>query len=98
VQNYTFDLKIDAGKLNGTASAQIADEPRRDPVQIRDGKLDGNNISFVEILKFNDISRDFHDALVGMNIPHTWHVDAGGHTWAVWKNDLYLLSQMVFRN
>ena len=28
--------------------------------------------------------------------PHVWHVDSGGHTWPVWKNDLYLISQMLF--
>lgn len=30
-------------------------------------------------------------------IPHLWHVDAGSHAWPVWKNDLYLLSQKMFR-
>jgi enterochelin esterase-like enzyme len=30
-------------------------------------------------------------------VPHVWHVDSGGHEWPVWKNDLYLLSQMLFR-
>ena len=27
-----------------------------------------------------------------------WHVDSGGHTWPVWRNDLYLFSQMLFRD
>jgi hypothetical protein len=30
-------------------------------------------------------------------IPHIWHIDSGGHTWSVWKNDLYLLIPMLFR-
>ena len=30
-------------------------------------------------------------------IPHVWHIDTGGHVWPVWKNDLYLISQMLFR-
>jgi hypothetical protein len=31
-------------------------------------------------------------------VPHLWHVDSGAHTWPVWKNDLYLLSQRLFRD
>jgi enterochelin esterase-like enzyme len=44
------------------------------------------------------ISKPFHEALTQMEIPHVWHVDSGGHTWPVWKNDLYLFSQMLFRD
>ena len=40
-----------------------------------------------------NISQRFHAALEEKNVPHVWHVDSGGHTWPVWKNDLYLLSQ-----
>jgi enterochelin esterase-like enzyme len=42
-------------------------------------------------------SRSFHTALDEKGITHIWHVDTGGHTWPVWKNDLYLLSQKLFR-
>lgn len=42
-------------------------------------------------------SRDFHAFLKERGIPHIWHVDSGGHTWPVWKNDLYLLGQQLFR-
>ena len=44
-----------------------------------------------------NVSKAFHEALDTMKIPHVWHVDSGGHTWPVWKNDLYLLSPMLFR-
>jgi enterochelin esterase-like enzyme len=44
-----------------------------------------------------NISERFHAALTEKTIPHVWHVDAGGHTWPVWKNDLFLLSQRLFR-
>ena len=30
-------------------------------------------------------------------MPHVWHVNSGGHTWDVWKNDLYLLAQRLFK-
>jgi enterochelin esterase-like enzyme len=42
-------------------------------------------------------SKSFHTALGEKKVPHVWHVDSGAHTWPVWKNDLYLLSQMLFR-
>lgn len=43
-------------------------------------------------------SSNFHTTLKEMEIPHIWHVDFGGHSWNVWKNDLYLLSQKLFQN
>ncbi len=43
------------------------------------------------------ISRDLHAYLKKNNVPHIWHVDSGGHDFAVWKNDLYLFSQLLFR-
>ncbi len=44
-----------------------------------------------------NISKPFHEALVQMGVPHIWHVDSGGHTWPVWKNDLYLVAQLLFQ-
>jgi enterochelin esterase-like enzyme len=45
-----------------------------------------------------DASKSFHSSLEDKKVAHVWHVDSGGHTWPVWKNDLYLLSQMLFRD
>lgn len=45
-----------------------------------------------------NISRSFHEDLKKMDVPHFWYVDSGGHSWPVWKNDLYLISQMLFKN
>ncbi|MBN1123672.1 MAG: esterase family protein [Sedimentisphaerales bacterium] len=45
-----------------------------------------------------NISKPFHEALTEMNIPHIWHVDSGGHSWPVWKNDLYLITQLLFKD
>jgi enterochelin esterase-like enzyme len=42
-------------------------------------------------------SLNFHNALKEMKIPHIWHIDSGGHQAPVWKNDLYLFSQLLFR-
>ena len=44
-----------------------------------------------------NISERFHAALEEKNVPHVWYVEPGGHTPTVWKNDLYLLSQRLFR-
>jgi enterochelin esterase-like enzyme len=44
-----------------------------------------------------DASKSFHGSLGEKKVPHVWHVDSGGHTWPVWKNDLYLLAQKLFR-
>jgi enterochelin esterase-like enzyme len=43
------------------------------------------------------ISQGVHRALKDKDIPHIWHVDSGGHTWEVWKNDLYHFTKLIFR-
>jgi predicted peptidase len=44
-----------------------------------------------------DVSKRFHANLEGMNVPHVWHLGTGGHTWPVWKADLYLFAPRLFR-
>lgn len=44
------------------------------------------------------ISQGVHRYLKDKGVPHIWHVDSGAHTWPVWKNDLYLFSQRIFRS
>jgi enterochelin esterase-like enzyme len=43
-------------------------------------------------------NKTFHGALEEKKVAHVWHIDAGAHTFPVWKNDLYLFSQMLFRD
>ena len=43
------------------------------------------------------ISRNFLAGMQEKGVNHMWHVDSGGHTWPVWKNDLYIVSQRLFR-
>jgi enterochelin esterase-like enzyme len=45
-----------------------------------------------------DANKTFHTSLEQKNVSHLWHVDSGAHAWPVWRNDLYLLSQRLFRN
>jgi len=43
-------------------------------------------------------SKSLSNVLAEKKVPHVWHVDSGGHEWPVWKNDLYLFSQMLFQD
>jgi enterochelin esterase-like enzyme len=44
-----------------------------------------------------EANKKFHALLADKKVAHVWHEDKGGHTWPVWKNDLYLVAQMLFR-
>lgn len=44
-----------------------------------------------------NVSLGVHNALEAAKIAHVWYVDSGAHTWPVWKNDLYLFSQELFK-
>jgi enterochelin esterase-like enzyme len=45
-----------------------------------------------------NISEGLHHYLTERNVPHVWHIDVGGgHTFPVWKNNLYHLSTLLFR-
>jgi enterochelin esterase-like enzyme len=45
-----------------------------------------------------NISEGVHNYLAEQNVPHIWHIDlGGGHTFPVWKNNLYHFSSMLFR-
>lgn len=43
------------------------------------------------------ISKSVHTYLKENGVQHIWHVDSGKHDWPVWKNDLYLFSQLIFK-
>jgi enterochelin esterase-like enzyme len=42
-------------------------------------------------------NQSFHTALETKKVPHIWYLESGAHEWPVWKNDLYQLSQLLFR-
>jgi enterochelin esterase-like enzyme len=44
-----------------------------------------------------NISEGLHEYLTERGVPHAWHIDAGAHTFPVWKNDLYHFSAQLFR-
>jgi len=46
VQNYTYEFKVDAGKLTGKAKSQFGD------VDLTEGTVNGDEIAFVENVSF----------------------------------------------
>ena len=43
-------------------------------------------------------NRQFHTTLEQRKVNHVWHEEPGAHSFPVWKNDLYLFSQMLFKD
>ena len=42
-------------------------------------------------------SKRTHDYLVEHNVPHIFYVEPGVHDFKVWKNSLYMFSQLIFK-
>ena len=42
-------------------------------------------------------SKRTHDYLYQNNVPHIFYVEPGVHDFKVWKNDLYMFSQLIFK-
>lgn len=42
-------------------------------------------------------SQRVHDYLKKHDVPHIYYVEPGGHDFNVWKNDLYMFSQLLFK-
>jgi enterochelin esterase-like enzyme len=42
-------------------------------------------------------SKRTHDYLYEKGVPHIFYVEPGGHDFKVWKNDLYMFSQFLFK-
>ena len=74
-------------KAAGRARVGPADARRLELLWVSCGNEDG---------LFN-ISAGVHEYLAAQNVPHKWYIDAGAHTFPVWKNDLYHFSSLLFR-
>jgi enterochelin esterase-like enzyme len=74
LQKYTYTLKQDGTKVTGKASADIAGEKRE--AELKDGKLDGETLSFVEMLSFqgNEIRITYQGKVAGNEIKFTREV------------------------
>ncbi|MHA4846417.1 alpha/beta hydrolase-fold protein [Flavitalea antarctica] len=42
-------------------------------------------------------SKRTHDYLLEKGVPHIYYIEPGGHDFKVWKNGLYMLSQLLFK-
>jgi hypothetical protein len=51
-QKYTFDLKQEGAVITGKISSVV--EGEKHETVVKDGKLDGTKISFIEVFKFQD--------------------------------------------
>lgn len=64
IQNYTYDLHVDGSSVSGTASNDHGS------TAILEGKLDGDTITFVEVLSFggNDVRITYKGKIEGDEI------------------------------
>ncbi|MGO3805721.1 MAG: alpha/beta hydrolase [Sphingobacterium sp.] len=44
-----------------------------------------------------EITKRTHEYLAQHQVPHRYYVEPGGHDFKVWKNDLYQISQLLFK-
>jgi len=51
-QNYTFTFKQDGPRLTGKANSEVGDRKRE--AELKEGKVEGDNVSFVEMLTIQD--------------------------------------------
>src|SRR5262245_55446102 len=51
-QHYTFSFKQEGAKLTGKANAEVEDRKRE--AELKEGKIEGDAISFVEMLTIQD--------------------------------------------
>jgi hypothetical protein len=71
VQKYTFDLKAEAGKVTGKASFERMGQ--KGEAELKDGKVAGDDISFVEMLDFegNQVPITYTGKVAGDEIKFT---------------------------
>ncbi len=74
-QKYIYEFKVDGDKLTGQAIGDIAGE--KSATEIKEGKVNGAEISFVETVKFQgqDVRVDYKGKLAGDEIKFTRTVD-----------------------
>jgi hypothetical protein len=70
-QKYTYDLKVEGGKVTGKASFERMGQ--KGEVDLKDGKVTGDDISFVEMLDFqgNPVTITYTGKLAGDEIKFT---------------------------
>jgi enterochelin esterase-like enzyme len=85
--------------VGGFSSAPNTKKPEvlvPDP-QVAKAKLKLLWISCGEDDRLINFSQRTHDYLFTESIPHIYYIEPGGHDFNVWKNDLYMFSQLLFK-
>jgi enterochelin esterase-like enzyme len=87
LQKYTFTLKQDGATVTGKASVETADQKR--DAEFKDGKVDGDTVTFVEPLKIqdNEINITYTGKISGNEIKFTRKVGDFGSSEATAKRD-----------
>jgi len=86
-QKCTFTLKQDGTNLTGKANSEVNDQKRE--AELKEGKVDGNKISFVEMLNFqgNDIRISYTGTISSDEMKLTREVGTFAKTEIVAKRD-----------
>lgn len=73
-QKYTYTLKQDGSKLTGKANSEVGDRKRE--AELKEGKVDGDKVSFVEMLDFqgNEIRITYTGLIAGKEMNLTREV------------------------
>ena len=71
VQKYTYDLKVAGATLTGSATFERMGE--KGQAELKEGKVDGDKVSFVEMLDFqgNSVRIEYTGLLAGDEIKFT---------------------------
>jgi hypothetical protein len=87
VQKYTFTLKQDGAKLTGKASVEREGEKRE--AELKEGKVEGETVTFVEPLKIqeNEIKITYTGKISGNEIKFTRKVGDFGSSEATAKRE-----------
>jgi enterochelin esterase-like enzyme len=98
-------LNFGLGNLNtfawvgGFSSAPNTKKPEAllpNPAEARD-KLKLLWISCGDKDNLMSFSQRTHDYMLAHDVPHIFYVEPGGHDFKVWKNDLFMFSQLLFK-
>src|SRR5437016_11509308 len=87
LQKYTFTLKQDGTSVTGKANVERDGEKRE--AELKEGKVDGETVTFVELLKIqdNDIRITYTGKIAGDEIKFTRKVGDFGSSEATAKRD-----------
>lgn len=85
------------GGFSSAPNTRMPEELIPNPQEVK-GKLQLLWISCGDQDGLIQITNRTHDYLEKHQVPHVFYIEPGGHDFNVWKNDLYLVSQLLFKN